>query len=203
MNTPLLPTAYLPPISYFALLAKEEQVVVEQWETYPKQTYRNRAVILTANGPMTLSVPAVRTHGNHTMTHDVGISYAENWNVQHWRAIQSAYNSSPFFLYYKDGLEKILLSPQKSILQLNALLLEFLMKKLKLATQVAYSMDYTPATGEEWDYRAKFSPKHPSTTLAEYPQVFADRMPFVADLSIIDLLFNLGPDARGYLLSIG
>ena len=201
MTPPLLPTAYLPPISYFALLTGEEQVVIEQWETFPKQTLRNRTTILTSNGPLTLSVPAVRTNGNHTMTHDVGISYAEKWNIRHWRAIESAYNSSPYFLYYKDGLEKIILTPQESILQLNSLLLDYLLKKIKLNVQVSHSMDYTPAETISNDYRETFSEKRrsPSPTLPSYEQVFSAKMPFVPDLSIIDLLFNLGPDTKNYL----
>jgi len=200
----LLPTSYLPPISYFVLLAQSNEAIIEQYETFPKSTYRNRATILSSNGPLDLSVPIVRTNGNHTMTLDIGISYAENWPIKHWRAIESAYNSSPYFLYYQDGLKKIILSPQKSILQLNSLLLDYLLKKLHINTQLAYSMDYVPQTGATGDYRAYFSPKTAikEPSLGEYPQVFSTKYPFQPNLSIIDLLFNMGPDSKSYLLNI-
>lgn len=200
----LLPTSYLPPISYFALLAQNDEVVIEQYETFPKSTYRNRATILSANGPLDLSVPIVRTNGNHTMTKDIGISYAEKWPIKHWRAIESAYNSSPYFLYYQDGLKKIILNPQESILQLNGQLLDFLLKKLHIKAQTSYSMDYMPPTGESGDYRAVFCPKKANDGLhmPEYPQVFETRYPFQPNLSILDLLFNIGPDSKGYLLKI-
>lgn len=204
MTPPLFSTAYLPPISYFVLLAKEEHIVIEQFETFPKQTYRNRTVILTANGPLSLSIPVVRTKGNHTMTCDIEVSYAENWPIKHWRAIESAYNASPYFLYYKDGLQKIILTPQKSLLQLNKNLLEYLLKKTKITTQVSYSMDYTKEGTVERDYRNTFSPKVPTRgiILPEYDQVFESKMPFHADMSILDLLFNLGPDTKSYLLNV-
>ena len=104
MNTSyaLFSTAYFPPISYVAAMLNKQVVVVEQYETFPKQTYRNRAVVATANGLLPLSVPVVRTNGNHTYTKDMDICYNENWAAKHWRAIESAYNSSPYFLYYKD-----------------------------------------------------------------------------------------------------
>ena len=107
MNTSyaLFSTAYFPPISYVAAMLDKQVVVVEQYETFPKQTYRNRAVVATANGLLSLTVPVVRINGNHTYTKDMAICYNENWAVKHWRAIESAYNSSPYFLYYKDEVE--------------------------------------------------------------------------------------------------
>ena len=94
----LFSTAYFPPVSYVAALLQSNSIVVEQYETFPKQTYRNRTVIATANGLLSLTVPVVRTNGNHTYTKDMAICYNENWPLKHWRAIESAYNASPYFL---------------------------------------------------------------------------------------------------------
>lgn len=203
MNTPIFSTAFLPPVSYMALLCQHEKVIVEQHETFPKQTYRNRCVIATANGPLTLSVPVVRS--NHSTTREVGISYAEPWNIRLWRAIESAYNASPYFLYYGDGFRKILLERHESLLTLNNSLLEYSVKKLKVKTQITYSMDYTPQLAGISDYRTVFSPKHPQEgfPIAEYDQVFADRLGFLSDMSIVDLIFNLGPDSKQYLTELG
>ena len=202
----LLPTAYCPPIAYFAYIAGHDAIVIEQHETFPKQTYRNRTLIMTANGILPLSVPAVRTNGNHTTTAEIGITYAEHWNIQHWRAIESAYNASPYFLYYRDGLEQILLTQHAQLIDLNQQLLQFFLKKLKIPCAVSYSADYArpDSIADDCDLRQRFSPKK-KETLFEFPayeQVFSAKFPFTPDLSIIDLLFNLGPDSKEYISSL-
>lgn len=199
--TPIFPTAYLPSIAYMATLMHYENVIIEQYETFPKQTIRNRAIIITAQGKMPLVVPAIRTNGNHTTTKDIEISYAENWNIQHWRSIETAYNSSPYFLYYKDGIEKIIMAPHRTLLELNTELTQHILKKLKIQCEITLSKDFTKPTSTEEDFRAKFSIKKPCE-LYSYPiydQVFGDKLPFYPDTSIIDLIFNLGPDAKHYL----
>ena len=197
---PLFSTAYLPPIAYFAALAKHPEVSIEQYETFPKQTYRNRAVILSANGPLPLVVPVTHPYGNHTYTHNIGISYTERWNVNHWRAIVSAYSASPYFLYYKDKLEAILMQHYERLIDLNEALMQYLFKSLKLSVSLQYTKDYAPAGTINEDYRNLFTPKKDSDlTFPPYSQVFETKMPFVANLSILDLLFNLGPEAKRYL----
>ncbi len=201
----LFPSLYCPPIAYFAEIAKYDAIVVEQFETFPKQTYRNRTVILSANAKLPLIVPVVHTNGNHTMTKDIGISYAEPWNIKHWRAIESAYNSSPYFLYYKDYLNKILHAEHARLIELNDLLLKFFLRRLNINTQISYSKDFTPYQSMDvTDYRDSFSPKSPYTALSfpSYSQVFDSKLPFYPNLSILDLLFNLGPDAASYIHTI-
>lgn len=197
---PLFSTAYLPPIAYFAALAKHQEASIEQYETFPKQTYRNRAVILSANGSLPLVVPVTHPYGNHTYTHNIGISYTERWNVNHWRAIVSAYSASPYFLYYKDKLEAILMQHYERLIDLNEALMQYLFKSLKLSVSLQYTKDYAPAGTINEDYRNLFTPKKDSDlTFPPYSQVFETKMPFVANLSILDLLFNLGPEAKRYL----
>lgn len=197
----LFSTAYLPPVAYMAAMAANDVVDIEVCETYAKQTYRNRCTILTANGPLDLTIPIVRPHGNHTATGEAGISYAEPWNVRHWRAIESAYGASPYFLYYRDGLEKILLAHHERLIDLNQALLAYLLKKMKIATLAELTTDFEPLTGRADDYRQAFSPKQPPQGMAfkTYPQVFQHKMPFHANMSAIDLLFNLGPESKKYL----
>lgn len=207
MNTSyaLFSTAYFPPITYVAAMLNKQVVVVEQYETFPKQTYRNRAVVATANGLLPLSVPVVRTNGNHTYTKDMDICYNENWAAKHWRAIESAYNSSPYFLYYKDDVEAILNKKHRTLLELNMDILAFVFKKLKVTKEIILSTDFvTAGAGADIeDYRNRFSPKNKEIIqLSPYDQVFEDRFGFVPNLSILDLLFNMGPDSLGYLKEV-
>ena len=200
----LFSTAYFPPVSYVAALLQSDSIVVEQYETFPKQTYRNRTVIATANGLLALTVPVVRTNGNHTYTKDMAICYNENWALKHWRAIESAYNSSPYFLYYKDEVEVILNKQHATLIELNMDILVFVVKKLKAKKDILLSDDYVSIIGKETtDYRNIFSPKNKEAIqLPPYDQVFADRFGFQSDISILDLLFNLGPDSVGYLKEV-
>ncbi len=207
MNTSyaLFSTAYFPPISYVAAMLNKQVVVVEQYETFPKQTYRNRAVVATANALLPLSVPVIRTNGNHTYTKDMDICYNENWAAKHWRAIESAYNSSPYFLYYKDDVEAILNKKHRTLLELNMDILAFVFKKLKVTKEIILSTDFvTAGAGADIeDYRNRFSPKNKEILqLPPYDQVFEDRYGFQSDISILDLLFNLGPDSLGYLKEV-
>lgn len=207
MNTSyaLFSTAYFPPISYVAAMLDKPVVLVEQYETFPKQTYRNRAVVATANGLLPLSVPVVRTNGNHTYTKDMDICYNENWTAKHWRAIESAYNSSPYFLYYKDDVEVILNKKHRTLLELNMDILAFVFKKLKVAKDIILSTDFVvvDANADIENYRNRFSPKNKEIIqLPPYDQVFEDRYGFQQDLSILDLLFNMGPDSLGYLKEV-
>ena len=161
-------------------------------------------MIATANGLLGLTVPVVRTNGNHTYTKDMAICYNENWALKHWRAIESAYNSSPYFLYYKDEVEVILNKQHATLIELNMDILAFVVKKLKVKKEVILSDDYISQIGEGTiDYRNHFSPKNKELlSLPEYDQVFEDRYGFQSDISILDLIFNLGPDSLGYLKEV-
>lgn len=207
---PIFATSYFPPLALMAAMvqhlskAENGTILIEQNETFPKQTYRNRTVIVTAAGPMNLSVPVLRPNGTHSKTSEIGISYAERWNINHWRAIETAYNSSPYFLYYRDGIEKILLQRHESLLVLNGEILEFLLKKMRLTGCIKYTTDYCNELAPEKDYRGKFSYKCPEELpiIPTYLQVFNDRLPFNSNVGVLDILFNLGPEAKSYLLKI-
>lgn len=202
---PLFATAYLPPISYVAELMKHDEVAIEQMETYKKQTYRNRALIATANGAMPLIVPVVKTQGNHTMTRDMTISYTENWPTRHQRTIKAAYSASPYYMYYCDEMDAILNRRYERLIDLNNAMTAFVLKKLKIGCKTTLTDDFAEMGACKDDFRNDFSIKQQPKTeqFPEYSQVFSAKMDFIPDLSIIDLLFNLGPDAKRYLINLG
>ena len=199
---PLFSTAYMPPIAYMAALAHCKEAEIETKETFPKQTYRNRAAIMTAGGIRTLTVPTIRS--NHTTTDEVLIDYKERWNVIHLRTIKAAYSASPYYLYYKDELEALVMQQHRRLIDLNTELLRWLVQKTKIDCHIEFTTDWHPPIGDKSDLRYSFSPKTPYPTDSHKPyyQVFADRIPFTPNLSVVDLLMNLGPEAAAYLKNI-
>lgn len=200
----LISTAYLPSIEYFAMLMRADKVIIEKEETYPKQTYRNRCKILTANGPLNLSIPVNKTLGNNTKIKDIEIINYECWFTNHWRAISSAYSNSPFFLYYKDDLEKHFKGNSTSLLDYNTELTNELLSLIGINKSLKYSESFTIPEDLPNDFRYSSSPKKEESTICfkEYIQVFSSKFAFAPNLSIIDLLFNLGPETKEYLRSL-
>jgi hypothetical protein len=205
MKPILVSTAYFPPISYFAAIAKAEIVVVEAFENYQKQSYRNRCYIAGPNGKQMLNIPVIKTTGNHTLITDIQFSDQENWKNQHWNSILTAYNSSPFLLYYEDEIKDVFFQSHQNLWELNHALLLLMMELVQLQTPIIKSTEYQQSTANGIDLRDSIHPKkelQSSEQQKEYMQVFADRLPFMTDLSILDLLFNLGPEANVYIQSL-
>jgi hypothetical protein len=203
----LLATAYLPPIEYIIQCLRFESVVIEQFETYPKQTYRNRCIIATANGLLHLSIPIKKPNGNHTLTRDIEIDFSGRWNQVHWRAITSAYTHSPYFMHYCDKFEVLYNDPPKLLQEFNSELLKLIFKLLKTDLDLSYTSEYTVNPDGIPDLREVIHPKHvvsyPEKPLSfiEYTQTFSNKYSFIPNLSIIDLLFNEGPGALDFLKS--
>ena len=199
----LFATSYLPPIGYMAYMLRYRKIGIEYCESYVKQSYRNRAEIMTANGRLKLSVPVEKRAGSHTMTKEIGISYAEPWNVRHWRAIESAYRAAPYFLYYKDRIEEAMMGRYDRLVELNERLLNELLTMLKIDCEIEGTSDFVEegTRPEIDDYRYTIGPKKQIEGLLfeSYDQVFAERHRFEPNLSIVDLLFNIGPASKGYL----
>lgn len=200
--TPLFSTAYFPPIAYMAALTRHTSAEIETKETFPKQTYRNRMEIVTAGGVRVLTVPVIRE--NHSRTEEVTIDYRDRWNVVHLRTLTAAYAASPYFLHYKDGLEALLMHHYGRLVDLNDAALSWVLAKLKRPCTLTHTADYRRESGEPEDYRNRFTPKKQcgAVGLSQYCQVFSDRMVFVPNLSVLDLLMNVGPEAREYLETI-
>lgn len=195
-------TAYFPPLDYFATLAKEGVFVVDTQEHYIKQTFRNRCRIVTSQGVQDLSVPCIKTMGNHTPVEKMSIDNAKNWQREHWRSLCTAYNKSPFFLYYRDDLEAFFTRPYKKLSELNAGIIDLLLKKLKLSAKRLDEKEHGNATGLSdavFVPPLDFSPKKPvKFTFEPYLQTFPCQSP-AGHLSILDLLFNAGPEAASIL----
>lgn len=192
--------AYFPPIAWLAVAQRYDKLYIEAKETYPKQTYRNRMKIMTAGGVRVLTVPVVRN--NHSRTEEVLIDRRDRWNVIHMRTLTAAYSASPYFLYYSDGIEQLLSKDYASLLELDIATIQWLLKQYKIEkTTIEITTDWQPPTGDEHDYRYTFTPKRPYPTddFKPYYQVFGDRIPFTPNLSALDLLMNLGPEAKDYL----
>ena len=206
MNAYLFATAYLPPVQQFARLIRADRALVEHCENYQKQTYRNRAIILGANGPMALTIPIVHTGRNHQPVGQVLISRHDNWAHTHFQALASAYESSPFFRFYASDLRALYANPPERLVDFNAALMRKLMEWFFIDTSLEPTREYhasAPAGYE--DCRALISPKTPSTadkrfSPVPYYQVFSRQRGFTPNLSAVDLLFNLGPEARIVLL---
>jgi hypothetical protein len=207
VSLPLLSTAYLPSIEYIAFLLHNGGAVIEIHETFPKQTYRNRAHIATSGGLLALVVPVIKPNGNHTSTGEIGISHHLLWNRTHWRSIESAYNSSPFFLYYRDEFETLYNQQFNNLAEMNFSFLNIIIKMLKFDVALSFSDSYQSFDSGLTDMRQKIHPKKPPylcklSAFSRYTQVFDKENGFIPNLSIIDLLFNLGPEATDYLKSL-
>jgi hypothetical protein len=199
----LLSTAYFPPIHYMALLARSDEVLIEREENYVKQTFRNRCYILSANGPLALSVPVLLGSVHKTPLKDIRIDYSKRWQQIHTRGITSSYESSPYFIYYFDQIVKVINGNHKFLIDLNLESLETILRIAGLFTTVIYTEVFEPLLKEAYDFRYEITPKKniPATifNLEGYFQVFKNKSGFVPGLSILDLIFNVGPDSISYL----
>ncbi|MDA9563603.1 WbqC family protein [Flavobacteriales bacterium] len=200
----LFPIFYLGPIEYYAEIIKHEQIILEQYEHLPKQTYRNRTEILGPNGVLKLLVPIIKTRTRLAIK-DEAIADTDNWQKTHWKSLEAAYRSSPYFEFYEQDFYKLYHTPTRFLTPFNLELHEVIMRLLGVTQITKLSASYTTAEGQ--DYRNYFSSKKEAENQKlkdnRYIQVFSDRMQFQPNLSIVDLLFNEGPNALAYLKEIG
>jgi hypothetical protein len=200
----LLSTAYFPPAEYFFLIAHSGKVLIEKWENYHKQTYRNRCRILGANGPLMLTVPVLRGSFHKTPLRDLKIDNSRRWRELHLRGITSAYATAPFYEYYFDTISTVISKPFSFLLDLNAEALSAVTEAIGITTETAFTKEYLPEGTFTEDYRYLISPKKTSPVESyrdmPYIQVFAERFGFVPGLSIIDVLLNNGPGTGALLL---
>ena len=216
----LLSTAYFPPIEYFVALANSAKAEIESGEMYQKQSYRTRCHINGANGLLVLTVPVLRSAakdegGSHKVpTAELKIDYTKPWILQHKRALEAAYMSSPFFEYYMDEIYEILDCGEENLLKMNTALTVKIAGLIGIETPVSLSDGNFIIPGSEElkargisDFRDSIHPKKEPTLLKElklekpYWQVFTNKQGFVPNLTILDLLCNEGPNAISFLES--
>ena len=191
----IFPTAYLGCIAYYQHLVSAQkrgaELLLECWETYPKQTFRNRCAIYGANGRQELTVPVRHTHTNQ-FTKDIEISNQVGWQRQHLVALRSAYQQSPFYDYYQDFFISLYSKPYKYLIDWNEDLHELVCKLL--------GIDLTFSRTTTWQSQTDIDEVFDNTAPQKnYYQVFQEKHGFIENLSIVDLLFNLGPEARLWL----
>jgi hypothetical protein len=190
--------AYLGPVEYYARFLASAAPLIEANETYSRQSWRNRCRIAGANGILDLSIPVCAS--NHTAIKDVTIDYSSGWNISHWRSIESAYRSSAFFIYYDYELQPFFDRQYRFLLDFNAEIQTKIIELLGLSVSFSFTESFVKNYQEFPDYRSSIHPKKTSVYQPPpYRQVFADRHGFLPNLSIIDLLFNMGPEAGEYL----
>lgn len=202
MQAAYLSSAYLAPVAYYAKLKAYDKVFIEQHDHYLKQTYRNRCTIAGPEGEIPLTIPTVKPDSSKCPMKDIRISDHGNWRHLHWNAIESAYNSTPFFEYYKDDFHPFYEKKYPFLADFNEELCRLVCRFIDLQPDMertsSYKTDFLP---HESDFREAIHPKKdfhltdPTFTPRPYYQVFEARHGFLPNLSIIDLLFNMGPES--------
>lgn len=206
----LLSSTYFGPVQWYQKLFRYDRVLLEQHDNFTKQTYRNRCIIATANGLQVLSVPIERYDGLKCKMKDVRISDHGNWRHIHWNALLSAYGDSPFFEFYADDLRPFFERKWEYLFDFNLDIIKLVCELLDIEPTVLPTTDYGIVSEESGaasdripDFRETIRPKHPLPDADFYPrryyQVYEQKHGFQANLSILDLLFNMGNEAVLYL----
>jgi WbqC-like protein len=199
----LLPSCYNPPIDYFLEIKNcDGKFLLDTHEHFVKQTLRSRCHILSPNGIQSLIVPVKHTDRTHSPIKDIIISDAENWQKHHWKSLITAYNGSAFFEFYRDDFYPIYHQHYKYLIDLNTELLTLITSLLNINTTINYTKEWVKNPPSE-DFRVKYSSKSPVGDCPEYSQVFSYKYGFTKGLSILDLIFNTGPQAHAHLLARG
>ena len=196
----LLSSAYLAPVQYYTkLLQCKGNAYIEAYDSYTKQTYRNRCVIVDANGPLALTIPTEKTAEGKCLMRNIRISDHGNWRHRHWNALEAAYRHTPFFLYYEDDFRPFYEQKIESLYDFNMGLTRLVCQLIGIDTPLLPTTEYEGAScltdlrecihpKQAWEADKEFAPK-------EYYQVFKDKHGFIANMSIVDLLFNMGPES--------
>ena len=193
---------YFPNIAHFVAMVNAERITFEMDDNFLKQTYRNRTYIYGANGKQTLNIPVIHSQKNRQKYRDVKIFNEEKWQDNHWKSLLSAYRTSPFFEYYEDELVTLFTEKTEHLLDFNLKCFEVICDCLQLDLNIHKTETYQKNITDKIDYRYLVNAKKKTPQQFDtYTQVFSDKHGFISNLSILDLLFNEGPNALNYLES--
>tara|TARA_R110002049_G_scaffold251627_2_gene426006 strand:+ start:3402 stop:4034 length:633 start_codon:yes stop_codon:yes gene_type:complete len=203
MKKSLFATAYFAPAIQYSEYLKADKIYTEIHEHFPKQTYRNRTYIMTANGIFALSIP-LAGRKNHSLTKDIKISQAEDWQKLHWKTIENAYQRSPFFEYYDSKVAELYTKSKHTyLIDFNNEAESIISEILKVELSKENTKTFVPENDESYRDLRLITPKNRELpeliTENSYLQVFADKYPFEPNLSILDVIFNLGPESVSHL----
>lgn len=197
----ILSSAYLAPVEYYTKLYAYDKIYVERFDHYMKQTYRNRCVIASASGPLTLTIPTEKSEDLKCLMKDVRISDHGNWRHVHWNAFVAGYKHSPFFDYYADEFHAFFERKYEFLYDFNMELCRWVCEQIDLQPCMMPTDDYDAEPENIEDFRERIHPKKPYAEYdpqfvpQPYYQVFDAQNGFIPNLSIVDLLFNMGPES--------
>ncbi|XOV67971.1 MAG: WbqC family protein [Fluviicola sp.] len=194
------PTTYFGSVIYYQSLVKHSHVLIETKEHFPKQSYRNRCDILSADGILSLSIPVKKPFGSKTPTDDIQLANNENWRARHWRAIKTAYQSAPYFDYYGIEVHDLIHRKDELLMDLNAAITARIIEWLDLPLTIGKTDAFRPIQPE--DPRELLVDKNRNNEFEKSPyiQVFPSEHSFTPNISILDAIMCAGPLARNLLL---
>ncbi len=200
MNTVVIHPTYFPTIAHFVVMANND-VVFEAHDNYQKQTYRNRMYLYSPNGKQMLSIPIKHTgKDGHQLYKDVQIDYSFNWQKQHWKTLETAYRTSPFFEFYEDEFSPLFQDKPKFLFDLNLKTIEIVADCIGLETALKFTESFEKDLSQYSDFRFLVNAKQEKPfSFKEYIQVFSNKHGYISNLSILDLLFNEGTNSLNYL----
>ena len=197
----LIELPYLGNLAFYRLLTNFDEILIESQEFFEKSSFRNRCEIAGPNGKLVLSIPIIGGKDKKQYYKETKICYDHTWLKDHWNSFCSSYRRSPYFEYYEDRFEAIYDKEYANLYELNLELFKLTLNLLKLDLKFSLTETYQKEYEGYEDYRSFFLPKKKQSSPVKYMQVFEDRTGFIDNLSIVDLLFNEGPNAINVLKS--
>ncbi|HUS87030.1 MAG TPA: WbqC family protein [Bacteroidales bacterium] len=199
----ILTTAYFPPVQYFAEIVKHKNVFIEIHENYLKQSYRNRCIIYSANGPLSLVVPVKLGSFHKISIRDLRIDNSRRWQTMHLRAMKAAYSSSAFYEFFTDELAVFFNDRYEYLLDLNSAITLKMLEIIGIDRSIDRTDNFCHSYKYADDFRYRLHPKKNEASgrfpLPSYFQVFGIENGFIPNMSILDLIFNMGPESYSYL----
>ena len=200
MNVLIHPT-YFPSISHFVAMAQADTITFEVEDNFQKQTNRNRTYIYSPNGVQLLNIPIKHSGESHQKTKDVKIETDFDWQKQHFKSLEAAYRSSPFFEYFEDDIYPIFQKKHTFLMDLNFEVMDVVTKCLRMKLEYSTTTEYFHEVDGVSDFRFLANGKKDQSQFDPYPQVFEEKQGFLNNLNVLDLLFNEGKFAMDYLKS--